>query len=138
MPNCSGYPSVFVDAGENLVMVDDVVTPSKPPFAPIEEEELEEAPFDVNVSQRSCKEEPSRRVVRTRVDRSAWDCHLSPNPHALVIYLEFVPARRVAPERFEKCQCEDDDVRFHCRTWVPGDGHYRWLQGPINPLPTEH
>ncbi len=41
-------------------------------------------------------------------------------------------------ERFEKCQCEDDDVRFHYRTWVPGDGHYRWLRGPINPFSMEH
>jgi len=76
--------------------------------------------------------------VRIRVDRSAWDRRLSPNPHALAIYLEFVPARGAAPEMFEECQCEDDDVRFHCRTWVPGDGHYRWLRGPINPLLMEH
>jgi len=74
----------------------------------------------------------------TRVDRSAWDRRLSPNPHALAIYLEFVPTCGAAPERFEECPCEDDDVRFHCRTWVPGDGHYHWLRGPINPLPMEH
>ncbi len=61
-----------------------------------------------------------------------------PNPHALTIYLEFVHARGAAPKRFENCQCEDDDVRLHCRTWVPGDGHYRWLRGPINPLSMEH
>jgi hypothetical protein len=42
---------VFIDAGENLVMVDDVVTPSNHLVAPIKEEELEETPFDVNVSQ---------------------------------------------------------------------------------------
>jgi hypothetical protein len=60
-----GYPSIFVDAGEILVMADDVVTPSNPPVAPIEQEKLEEVPLDVNVSQRSCEEEPSRRVVRT-------------------------------------------------------------------------
>jgi hypothetical protein len=92
----------------------------------------------VNVSQRSCEEEPSRKMVRTWVIRSAWDHRLSLNPHALTIYLEFVPARKAAPKRFEECQCEDDDVRLHCRTWVPGDGHYRWLRGPINPLPMEH
>jgi len=77
-------------------------------------------------------------VVRTRVDRSAWDRRSSPNPHALTIYLEFVPAFGAALERFEECQCEDDDVHLHCRTWVLGDGHYRWLQGPINPLSMEH
>jgi hypothetical protein len=92
----------------------------------------------VNVSQRPREEEPSRWVVCTRIDRSAWDGRLSPNPHALAIYLEFVPTRGTAPERFEKCQCEDDDVRLHCRMWVPSDGHYRWLWGPINPLPMEH
>jgi hypothetical protein len=65
MPNCSGYLWFFVDAGENLVMTDDVTTPSNPPVAPIEEEKLKEAPLNVNVSQWSCEEEPSRRVVPT-------------------------------------------------------------------------
>ncbi len=77
-------------------------------------------------------------MVRTRDDRSAWDCRLFPNPHALTIYLEFVPACGATPERFEEYQCEDDDVRLHCRTWVLGDGHYHCLRGPINPLPMEH
>jgi hypothetical protein len=36
MPNCFGYPSIFVNAGENLVMADDVATPSYPLIAPIE------------------------------------------------------------------------------------------------------
>jgi hypothetical protein len=65
MPNCSSYLWFFVDAGENLVMADDVTTPSNPPVAPIEEEKLEEATLDVNVSQWSHEEEPSRRVVCT-------------------------------------------------------------------------
>ncbi len=84
-------------------MADDVTTPSNPPVTPVEQEELEEASFDVIVSQRSREEEPPRRVVCTRVDRSAWDHRLSPNPHALEIYLEFVPARGAAPERFKEC-----------------------------------
>jgi hypothetical protein len=42
-------------------------------------------------------------VVRTRVARSVWDRRLSPNPHTLAIYLEFVPARGAAPKRFEEC-----------------------------------
>jgi hypothetical protein len=121
-----------------LVMVDDDATPSNPPVAPVQQKELEEAPLDLNVSQRPREEKPPRRVVRTRVDRLVWDRRLSPNPHALANYLEFVAARGAAPKRFEECQCEDDDVRLHCRTWVPGDGHYRWLRGPINPLPLEH
>jgi hypothetical protein len=119
-------------------MADDFATPSNPPTALVEQEELKEVSFNVNVSQRPCEEEPSRRVVRIQVDRLTWDRRLSLNPRALTIYLEFVPTRGIALERFEKCQCEDDNVRFHCRTWVPGDGHYRWLRGPINPLSMEH
>ncbi len=38
------------------------------------------------------------------------------NPHALAIYLEFVPTCGVMLKRFEECQCEDDDVRLHCQT----------------------
>ncbi len=129
-------------------MADDVTTPSNPPVATVDKEKFKEATLDetplnevaleVNVSQRSREEEPSRKVLRTRIDRSAWDHQLSPNPHALAIYLKFVLVRGVAPERFEKCQCEDNDVRLRCQTWVPGDGHYRWLRGPINPLSMEH
>jgi hypothetical protein len=64
VPNCFSYILVFVDAGENLVMADDVITPSNPQVAPVKKEELKEASFDetlldVNVSQRSCKEESS-------------------------------------------------------------------------------
>ncbi len=129
---------VFVDAGENLVMTDDVATPSNPLVSLVENEKLEETLVDVNVFQRSREEEPSRRVVRTRINHLAWDCRLSPNPHALAIYLEFVPACGAAPERFKECQCEDDNVCLHCRTWVLGDGHYHWLRGPINPLSMEH
>jgi hypothetical protein len=60
-----GYPLVFVDAREILIMEDDVATPSNPPVAPVEQEELEEVPLDMNVFQRSHEEESSRRVVRT-------------------------------------------------------------------------
>ncbi len=132
VPNYFGYLSIFVDVGENLVIANDVATPSNPPVAPVEKEELEEAPLDetpleMNVSQRLRKKESFKRMVHTQVDCSARDRRLSSNPHALAIYLEFVPTREAAPERFEKCQCEDDDVRFHCRNWVPGDGHFRWL-----------
>jgi hypothetical protein len=131
-------PFWFLLMQVQLIMADDDATTSNPPVAPIQQEELEEAPFALNVSQQPREEEPPRRVVRTRVNRSVWDRRLSPNPHALVIYLEFVPTRGAAPKRFEECQCEDDDVRLHCRTWIPSDGHYRWLRGPINPLSMEH
>jgi hypothetical protein len=51
-------------------MADDVATPSNVPVALVDKEELEEVPLDevaleVNVSQQSREEEPSRRVVRT-------------------------------------------------------------------------
>jgi hypothetical protein len=56
---------VFVDVGEDSIRADDVVTPSNPPVALVEEEELKETLFDVNVSQRSHDEESFQRVVRT-------------------------------------------------------------------------
>ncbi len=88
---------VFIDVGENLVMVDNVTTPSNPPISLVKKEELEKTPLDVNVSQWSCEEKSSKRVVRTWVDRLAWDRRLSPNPHVLTIYLEFVPTYGTAP-----------------------------------------
>jgi hypothetical protein len=59
-------------------MVDDVAMPSNPLVTPVEKEKLEdaslnEAPLDINVSQWSREKKLSRRVMRTRIDRSAWD-----------------------------------------------------------------
>jgi hypothetical protein len=65
VPNWFGYLLDFVDASENLVMVDDVVTPSDPPIAPVKNKKLEEAPLDVNVFQRSHEEKPSRRMAHS-------------------------------------------------------------------------
>jgi hypothetical protein len=101
-------------------MADDVAMPLDFPVITVEKEEFEETPLDENVFQRSREKEPSKRMVHTRVDHLAWDRRLSPNPLAVAIYLNFVPARGVVPERFKECQCEDDNVRLHCRTWVPG------------------
>ncbi len=53
-------------------MANDVVTPLNPLVGPVEKEEPKETPLDVNVSQRSCKEEPFQKVVRTQVDHLAW------------------------------------------------------------------
>jgi hypothetical protein len=128
---------VFVDVSENLVMADDVVMPLNPLVAPVEEEELEGAPLDMNVSQRSHNENLFRKVVRIRVNCLAWDRQSSLNSHTLAIYLEFVPAYGVVSKRFEECQCEDNDVCLHFRTWVPSDGHYRWLQGLVNSISIE-
>jgi hypothetical protein len=51
---------VFVDASEDSIMADDVVTHLNPPVVLVKEEKL-----NVNVSQQSCEEELSRKVVRT-------------------------------------------------------------------------
>ncbi len=84
-------------------MADDDVMPSNPPVTPVQQEELKEASLDLNDSQRLREEKSPRKVVRTRVDRSVWDHRLSPNPHVLAIYLEFVPACETAPKRYEEC-----------------------------------
>ncbi len=62
-------------------MANDVTTPSNLPVVAVDKEKLEEATLDgtpldevaleVNVSQQPCEEEPSRRMVCTRVDRLA-------------------------------------------------------------------
>ncbi len=64
---------VFVDGSEDSIMANVVTTSLNPTVVPIEKEELEETLLDVNVSQRSREKEPSKRVVRTQVDRSTWD-----------------------------------------------------------------
>jgi hypothetical protein len=51
VPNCFNYPFGFVDKGENSIMVDDVITLSNPPVAPVEKEELEKTLLNVNVCQ---------------------------------------------------------------------------------------
>ncbi len=58
-------PSWFLLMQVQLLMVDDDATPSNPPVTPVQQEELEEAPLNLNVSQRSREEKPPRRVVRT-------------------------------------------------------------------------
>jgi hypothetical protein len=63
-------PSWFLLMQVQLVMAGDDATLSNPPVTPVQQEELEEAPLDLNVFQRPREEKPPRRVVRTRVDRS--------------------------------------------------------------------
>jgi hypothetical protein len=46
-------------------MADDDATPSNLPVAPVQQKELEEASFALNVFQWPREEEPPRRVVRT-------------------------------------------------------------------------
>jgi hypothetical protein len=47
------------------MQADDDATPSNLSVAPVQQEELEEALLDLDVSQRPREEEPPRRVVRT-------------------------------------------------------------------------
>jgi hypothetical protein len=84
-------------------MADDVIMPSNSLVVLIKDEKFGETSFDVNVSQRPHEKKPSKRVVHTRIDHLPWDGQLFPNPHALVIYLKFVPTREVMPKRFKKC-----------------------------------
>jgi len=99
----STTPLIFIDVGEDLIMVSDVDMPSNLLIVPIEEEKLEETSFDVNVSQWSNLKKLFRKMVRTQVNCLAWDCRLFLNLRALTIYLKFVPAHGAAPIRFEEC-----------------------------------
>jgi hypothetical protein len=92
----------------------------------------------VNVSQWPYEKKPIGKVVHTQVAQSIWDHQVLPNFHAIAIYLKLIHVSKNRVGRFDECQCEDDDVRIILQTWVLGDGHYRWLKGPINSLPMEH
>jgi hypothetical protein len=48
-------------------MADDDATPSIPSVTPVQQEELEETPLDLDVYQRLHEEEPPKRVVRTEL-----------------------------------------------------------------------
>ncbi len=54
-------------------MANDVVTPSNPLVVPVEEEEFEETPLDVNVSQWLRDKKSFEKMMRTQVDHSTWD-----------------------------------------------------------------
>jgi hypothetical protein len=53
VPNWFDYLLDFVDVSENLVMANDVATPSDSLVTLVEKEELEETPLNMNISQRS-------------------------------------------------------------------------------------
>jgi len=67
---------------------------------------------NLNVSQQPCEKESIGRVVCTWVVQSIWDCQVSPYFRVLAIYLELVLAFKNKAEKFDECQCEDDDVCF--------------------------
>lgn len=94
---------VFINASEHLIMVNNVVMPLNPSVALVKEKKLEERPLDVNVPQWSCEKKLFRKMVCIRVNHSTWDRRLSLNPHALTIFLKFVPVRAAVPKRFGDC-----------------------------------
>jgi hypothetical protein len=55
----------FVGTCGNPIMADDAIMFSNPFIMPMQDEELEETFFDVNVFQWPCEEEPIGGVVRT-------------------------------------------------------------------------
>jgi hypothetical protein len=54
-------------------MAEDATTSSNPLVVLIQDEKLEETPFNVNVSQWSHEEELIGRMVRTQVAQFVWD-----------------------------------------------------------------
>ncbi len=75
---------VFIYASEDSIIVEYDVTLSNPPIALVKKEELKKYYL---MWMWSCEEESSRGMMHTRIDRSAWDHQLSPDPYALTIYL---------------------------------------------------
>jgi hypothetical protein len=64
----------------------------------------------------SCIKKLIIRVVDTQVAQSVWDHQVSPNLGVLAIYLELVPTFKNKDERFDECQCENDNIRFFSLT----------------------
>jgi hypothetical protein len=58
---------LFIDIGKDRTMADDATTFSFLLVMLVQDEELEEAPIDMNVSQRLSEEELIGKVVRTQM-----------------------------------------------------------------------
>ncbi len=61
-------PFWFVNACEDSIMVDDVMTPLNLSIVLVEDEKFKETSLDVNVSQRPHEEESFKIVVHTQID----------------------------------------------------------------------
>jgi hypothetical protein len=61
---------VFIDAGEDPIMVNDAIMSSNLLVTPIQGEKLKETLLNMNVSQWSCEEKRIRRVVRIQMVQS--------------------------------------------------------------------
>ncbi len=99
----------------------------------VQDEDLEQTSTDVNVFQRP-HEKKIKKVVCTQVVQLMWDCCVSLNLHIPANSLKLNLALTTKLERFDECQCEDDDGHLFYRTWVFSYGDYCWLKGPITLL----
>jgi hypothetical protein len=93
----------FDDVGRNPIMEDDPTMSSNLLIVPKWYVELEETPFDLNVSQWPCKEKLIKKVVHTKMVHSVWDCQVLFNLCALAIYLELVITFGNKIGRFDEC-----------------------------------
>jgi hypothetical protein len=96
--------------------------------------------LELSLTQLSKHEEKlALKIMRPRVDQSVrlvWDHPpLPPNVSTLTIYLKFGLDFQICLGKFIECLAGNDDVCLFLRTWVPSDGHYRWLKGQVNNLP---
>jgi hypothetical protein len=64
---------VFIDVGEDLIMVNDVTTSLNPLFVLVKYEKLKKSSLDINVSQWLCEEKLSKIMMRIQIDHLTWD-----------------------------------------------------------------
>jgi hypothetical protein len=97
-----------------------------------------ESSLDLTLTQHHRDEEPKPREVRARLEVEpprAWYYRISPNSRTLVILLQVDPASGDKPETVCEGYYETEDTSIFTWSLVLGVGHYRWLRGPIRPLP---
>jgi hypothetical protein len=91
-------------------MANGVIISSNHLVALVWNEKFEKTPIDVNVFQWLHEEEIIGKVVHIQMTQSIWDHQMSPTFHALAIYLKLIHTFRNRLEKFDECQCEDDDI----------------------------
>ncbi len=74
-------------------------------------------------------------MVRTRVDCLAWDRRLSPNPHALTIYLKFVPVRGATPKSLKSVNVKMTMFVFIVKLGFPVMAIIVGYEAPSTPFP---
>jgi hypothetical protein len=94
--------------------------------------------LDLTLTQHPRDEEPKPREVRTHLEVEpprAWYYRILLNSRTLVILLQVDPASGDEPETICEGCYEIEDISIFTWSSIPGVGHYRWLRGPIHPLP---